>query len=44
MTLDILLKTFLNKIKGYIKDNIDFLKLHTRKIDPNTLIATFDVT
>ena len=29
--IDILLQPLLNKIKSYIKDNIDFLKLHTRK-------------
>ena len=43
--IDILLQPFLNKIKSYMKDNIDFLKFHIRKKnDPNTLIATFDVT
>ena len=39
-----MLPPFLNKIKGNIKDNIDFLKSIPGKIDRNTLIATFDVT
>ena len=42
--IDVLLQPFLNKIKSYIKDNIDFLNSIPEKIDPNTLIATFDVT
>ena len=42
--INILLHSFLNKIKSYIKDNIDFLNCITEKIDPNTLIATCDVT
>ena len=42
--IDILLQPFLNKIKDYIKDNIDFLNFIQGKIDPNTLIATFDAT
>ena len=42
--IDILLQPFLNKIKSYIKDNIDFLNSIPEKIDPNTLITTFDVT
>ena len=42
--IDILLQTFLNKIKSYIKDNIDFLNSIPEKIDLNTLRATFDVT
>ena len=29
--IDILLQLLLNKIKSYIKDNIDFFKLHSRK-------------
>ena len=42
--IDILLQYFLNKIKSYIKDSIDFLNSIPQKIDPNTLIAVFDVT
>ena len=42
--IDILLHLFLNKMKSYIKDNIDFLNSIPEKIDPNTLIAIFDVT
>ena len=41
---DILLKPFLNKIKSYIKSNIDILNSIPEKIDPNTLIVTFKVT
>ena len=33
-----------DKKKNYIKDNIDFINSIPEKIDPNTLIATFDVT
>ena len=40
----ILLQPFVNKIKSYVKDNIDFLKSIPEKIHPNALIATFDVT
>ena len=39
-----MLRHFLNKIKSYDKDNIDFLNSILGTIDPNTLIATFDVT
>ena len=42
--IDILLQPFLNKIKSYIKDNLDFLNSIPEQIDPNTLIATLDVT
>ena len=42
--IDILLQPFLNKIKSYIKDNIDFLNSIPEKIDTNTLIDPFDVT
>ena len=42
--IDILLQPFLSKIKIYFRDNIDFLNTIPEKIDPNTLIVTFDVT
>ena len=31
-------------LKSYIKSTIDFLNSIPENIDPNTLIATFDVT
>ena len=42
--IDILLQPFLNIIKSYIRDNIQFLNSIPLKIDSNTLIVTFDIT
>ena len=38
--IDILLQPFLNKIKSYIKDNIDFLNSILEKIDPDTHLTS----
>ena len=42
--IDISLQPSRNNIKRYIRDSIDFLNSIPEKIDPNTLIVTFDVT
>ena len=42
--LDSLLKPHLKHIKSYIEDNVEFLNKYPREIDPETEIATFDVT
>ena len=42
--IDILLQPFLNKIKSFIRDNIQFLNSIPLKIDSNILIVTFDIT
>ena len=41
--IDTLLKPFLNHVKSYIRDSIDFLNKCDRSTDGNTVIATFDV-
>ena len=41
---DILLQPFLGKINSYVRDDIQFLNFIPQQTDPNTLLATFDVT
>jgi hypothetical protein len=41
---DILLQPFLEKINSYVRDDIQFLNFIPQQTDPNTLLATFDVT
>ena len=42
--LDTLLKPYLKHVKSYIPDSVDFLNKCPREVDPDTEIATFDVT
>ena len=41
---DKLLQPFLQKVRSYVKDNIHFLNQLPDKIEPNTILTTFDVT
>ena len=42
--IDILLKPFIEKVKSYVRDDIDFLKYIPENIPQNTLLVSFDVT
>jgi len=42
--IDILLQPFLKKIKSYVRDDIQFLNYIPQRVDPDTLMVTFDVT
>ena len=41
--IDILLKPFIEKVKSYVRDDIDFLKHIPENVPQNTLLVTFDV-
>lgn len=41
--LDILLKPLCQQVKSYVRDDIDFLNHLPESVDPNSLLATFDV-
>ena len=41
--IDILLKSFIEKVKSYVSDDIDFLKYIPENVPQNTLIVSFDV-
>ena len=41
--IDILLKPFIEKVKSYVRDDIDFLKYIPENIPQNTLLVSFDV-
>ena len=41
--IDILLKPFIEKVKSYVRDDIDFLKSIPESVPQNTLLVTFHV-
>ena len=41
--IDILLKPFIEKVKSYVRDDIDFLNYIPKTVPSNTLLVSFDV-
>lgn len=42
--LDILLKPYISKVHSYIRDTVDFLNTIPEKINPQSILVSFDVT